>query len=319
MTPAISVVIPTFRRLPLLRRAVESVKAQTFSDWELIISTDDPTDLATHAFLSEEASRDSRIRLSVNPGPPGQASNLNNGLRLARGTWIKPLFDDDRLLPECLSVFHSATARFPDVVLAGCLAQRYRDGRLVRTDRAPTRAYMEVVKQEHAHLAMYLQDFECGSMPTQMLVRADAVVGKAWMPQDTRLVSGIDQLWFAEILRHGDRLHLAAVLVEEHQGQHETVTSKARPEDLDNDSILIREYLRDLVPTHVKKPPPHVIKEMVYGVRGLHRCLQGRFYEGMCLLKRVRTAAAIRLIGQWTARKLAPGYFCATPRLRYYD
>ena len=44
--PTVTVVIPTFNRLALLREAVESVKAQAFHDWELLVVDDgspDPT------------------------------------------------------------------------------------------------------------------------------------------------------------------------------------------------------------------------------------------------------------------------------------
>ncbi len=317
--PAVSVVIPTYRRASLLRRAIASVKEQTLCDWEVVVSCDDPTDMETLAYLSLEAQKDARIRFVVNRGCRGQAANLNNCLRLARGHWIKPLFDDDRLLANCLEVFHRIVQRFPSVVLAGCLAKRFRSGRLARVDRASPRAFVEIVKQKHAHLAMYLQDFECGSMPTQMLIRADVVAAGAVMPDDERLVSGIDQLWFADILRHGDRLHLSAVLVEEHQGDHETVTSLSRCEDLDNDSILIREYLEPLIPIQLTPPPLEEVKQMVYGVRGLHRLTQFKVREGTRLLKRVKSWNAAKLVAGWVGRKAFPGRFSVTPRERYYE
>ena len=38
--PFITIAIPTYRRLPMLRRAIESVLAQTFTDWEMVVSDD---------------------------------------------------------------------------------------------------------------------------------------------------------------------------------------------------------------------------------------------------------------------------------------
>lgn len=315
--PRISVIIPTHRRVSLLKHAIASVTAQTFGDWEMIVSVDDTSDRESLDYLERYALGEPRLRLTVNPGPHGQAGNVNHCLRLAQGQWIKPLFDDDRLLPNCLERFYSTISRFPEVALAGCLAKRYRRGRLSHVDRSPTRAYIEIVEQRHAHLAMYLQDFECGSMPTQMLIRADTVAKGALMPENSRLVSGIDQLWFADILRHGDRLHLAEVLVEEHQGTHETVTSRAGWEDLDNDSIYIRTYVGGLIPADVPRPSLEQVQQMAFGVRGLHRFFNRRFFEGVRLLSRVRSLVAVKLLAGWLARKLFSGYFCVTPRNRY--
>src|SRR5262245_51777211 len=48
--PTVSIILPTFNRLKYLRRAVDSVFAQSFADWELIVA-DDGSDEATRAFL----------------------------------------------------------------------------------------------------------------------------------------------------------------------------------------------------------------------------------------------------------------------------
>ena len=46
MTPAVSIILPTFNRLELLRSSMDSVLSQTFRDWELIIA-DDGSDVLT--------------------------------------------------------------------------------------------------------------------------------------------------------------------------------------------------------------------------------------------------------------------------------
>lgn len=49
--PFITVAIPTYRRLPMLRRAVESVFAQTFTDWEMVGSDDETPQEKRGSFL----------------------------------------------------------------------------------------------------------------------------------------------------------------------------------------------------------------------------------------------------------------------------
>jgi len=312
----ISVIIPTFKRLELLKRAVASVLVQTYADWELIISDDEEPAGATWDYLCHLENTDARIRVFRNTSAHGQAGNVNNALACAGGEWIKPLFDDDCLRPQCLEVFVKAVSRFPKVVLAGCLAYRYRNGKLHHVDRSPTISPIEIVEQHHVHLAMYLQDYECGTMPTQMFIKRSAVLAGGIMHDDGCFVSAIDQIWFAEILRHGDRMHLAVPLVEEYQGMCETVTSGSPRAKLDNDNLLLREYLHPLIPSWVEAPSVEVTKQMILGIRGLHRVYSGHFVEGLSLVNKVRSSAAVKLIMYWLLRKLFPGRFSVTPRIR---
>ena len=97
-TPEVSVVLPTYNRLPLLRKAVASVIGQTFSDWELIVVNDGSTD-DTREYL--EAIDDPRVR----PLPlehRGITSARNAGLRFVRGEWVAFHDSDDLWLPEKL-------------------------------------------------------------------------------------------------------------------------------------------------------------------------------------------------------------------------
>lgn len=100
MVPTVSVVIPTFNRGALLLEAVQSVIAQTWTDWELIVVDDGSTDCSLDTV---EALRDSRLRLVRlrHSGSPARARNA--GAAVARGEWIAFLDSDDRWRPEKLS------------------------------------------------------------------------------------------------------------------------------------------------------------------------------------------------------------------------
>jgi len=96
--PEVSIVLSTYNRLPLLRRSVDSVIAQTFRDWELIVVDDGSTD-GTREYL--EAIEDPRVRpIWLEHG--GVTSARNAGLRLARGKWVAFHDSDDLWLPEKL-------------------------------------------------------------------------------------------------------------------------------------------------------------------------------------------------------------------------
>jgi glycosyltransferase involved in cell wall biosynthesis len=99
--PTVSAVIPTYNRLPLLLAAVESVRAQTFGDWELIVADDGSTDGSAEAV---EALRDPRIRVLRLPRTGYAAVARNAGVRAARGEWVAFLDSDDVWLPQKLEV-----------------------------------------------------------------------------------------------------------------------------------------------------------------------------------------------------------------------
>jgi glycosyltransferase involved in cell wall biosynthesis len=97
--PDISVVIPTLRRPALLRRALDSVLAQTCGDFEVIVVVDGP-DEDTLAAL--RAVHDPRLRVLVNPQSLTAAGARNRGVAEARGQWVAFLDDDDAWLPHKL-------------------------------------------------------------------------------------------------------------------------------------------------------------------------------------------------------------------------
>src|ERR1700688_1532416 len=94
--PRVSILLPTYNRAALLRRAVQSVFRQSFPDWELIVLDDGSTD-GTEAMLKEFMGRDHRITTIRNPKNEnaGIAKFLDKGLAAAKGEYIARLDDDD--------------------------------------------------------------------------------------------------------------------------------------------------------------------------------------------------------------------------------
>ncbi|MEX0785020.1 MAG: glycosyltransferase family 2 protein [Dehalococcoidia bacterium] len=99
-TPRVSVVIPTYRRPESLLRAIESVLAQTFEDFELLV-VDDASRDRTRAVV--EGVRDARVRYVALPARQGPSQARNAGVELARSDWVAFLDDDDEWLAEYLA------------------------------------------------------------------------------------------------------------------------------------------------------------------------------------------------------------------------
>jgi glycosyltransferase involved in cell wall biosynthesis len=100
MTPTVSVILPVFNRLQYLRPAVESVLAQTLTDWELVIA-DDGSAAATRAYL-ETLERRPRTKIVwlAHTGNPSAVRNA--ALRAASGEYVAFLDSDDAWLPTKL-------------------------------------------------------------------------------------------------------------------------------------------------------------------------------------------------------------------------
>ncbi|MCZ7556463.1 MAG: glycosyltransferase [Bacteroidia bacterium] len=99
-SPLVSIILATWNRAPLLRRAIASVRAQRWKHWELIIVDDGSTD-GTQDLLAEVCRSDTRIKIfrHANAGP---ARSRNEGMRHARGDIVTFLDSDDEYLPEHL-------------------------------------------------------------------------------------------------------------------------------------------------------------------------------------------------------------------------
>ena len=115
--PAISVVLPVYNAEAYVREAVESILAQTFTDFELIIINDGSTD-DSGAILRELAARDTRIVLVERPND-GLVSALNDGLEMARAELIARMDADDVSMPERFALQHARMVQEPELAVLG--------------------------------------------------------------------------------------------------------------------------------------------------------------------------------------------------------
>ena len=102
-TPQVSVLMTAYNRESFIASAIESVLAQTFSDFELLI-VDDCSQDGTPDIARAYERLDSRIRVVVNERNLGDYCNRNRAADLARGALLKYHDSDDLMYPHCLSV-----------------------------------------------------------------------------------------------------------------------------------------------------------------------------------------------------------------------
>lgn len=101
MSSKISILMAVYNAAPYLRESIESIRRQTFKEWELIAIDDASTD-DSRAILSNYAEADPRIRLISLLHNGGQGKARNEGLRQAQGDYICFVDSDDCLAPDAL-------------------------------------------------------------------------------------------------------------------------------------------------------------------------------------------------------------------------
>jgi hypothetical protein len=101
-SPRISVLLTSHNRERYIAESIESVLAQSISDFELVICDDHSVD-RTAAIIDEYARRDSRIRVSINPRNLGDYANRRHVATLAQGRFLKYHDSDDVMYRHCLA------------------------------------------------------------------------------------------------------------------------------------------------------------------------------------------------------------------------
>ena len=102
--PQISVVVPVYNTEKYLSQCIDSILAQTFTDFELILINDGSSD-TSGKICDDYAQNDSRI-VVIHKENGGVSSARNNGLDSAKGEWIMFVDSDDYLSVGYLSAFH---------------------------------------------------------------------------------------------------------------------------------------------------------------------------------------------------------------------
>jgi glycosyltransferase involved in cell wall biosynthesis len=112
-SPLVTVIIPCFNRASIIAPAIESVRAQTFEDWELVVVDDGSSD-NLREMIGEFSATDPRIQLVCHDRNRGEPAARNTGIAAARGRFITFLDSDDEWLPEKLEHQVKAVLAAPD-------------------------------------------------------------------------------------------------------------------------------------------------------------------------------------------------------------
>lgn len=196
--PRVSICLPTYNYAQFLPRAVESVLAQTFTDFELLVFDDASSDNTVE--VMQPYLDDPRVELVVQETNQGLFANFNQSAERARGEFIKYLcaddFLDERFLERLLPLMED-----PDVEIATC-ANWLIDGsdNLTGEQIAPFgpggRVPAETAARELAEWHNVV------GMPTNTIVRRETLTAVGGF--DARFAPAADIHLWLKLLAHGD-------------------------------------------------------------------------------------------------------------------
>ncbi|MEO1431702.1 MAG: glycosyltransferase family 2 protein [Cyanobacteria bacterium J06633_8] len=204
-----SVVITTYNRLDLLKRAINSALNQTL-ECEVIVADDCSSD-GTCEYIENlrkqlPTQQQQRLVYITNSSNSGHAATVNAGITKAQGEWIKFLDDDDYLAPNCLEQMHEAIALCENAVICSCIAAQVNEFE-IEVRRTPTlgpgKAFY--IPQADIHFGMLLERLPFGT-PVQVACTREAFLRSGgW---DIKL-SGCDDIdsWI-RIAQFGDAIFI---------------------------------------------------------------------------------------------------------------
>ena len=119
----VSIIIPCYKQAQYLPEALDSVLAQTYTNWECVIVNDGSPD-NTEEIAKNYIERDARFKyiFQENSGP---SAARNNGIKNSHGEYLLPLDADDLIAPTYLEKAVDHFSHFPETKLVYCKAEKF--------------------------------------------------------------------------------------------------------------------------------------------------------------------------------------------------
>jgi glycosyltransferase involved in cell wall biosynthesis len=251
---SISVALPVYNGADYLREALDSVLAQDFADFELVVSDNCSTD-ETSAILAEYAARDARVRVSRAPAFLSQSANINRVVELCSGEWVKLFCHDDLMTKGCLKAIHRAVTE-RDAASVGLIgnseAWLFANGYLHDPHSTASRGAVHAARSEFYRGPEYISGMLKGQPSWGVPSVTTATVKKrAWM--ECRDFDGFysqgdvfgDTILWTHLLMKWDYLHVPEVLtINRIHGRQVAAAARKNCRMIEHSRLFYKGFLR---------------------------------------------------------------------------
>lgn len=188
-----SIIIPVYNVAPYLRECLDSVLAQTFTDWEAICVDDGSTD-GSGAILDEYAAKDKRFRV-IHQKNAGVSVARNVALDSIRGEWFLFLDGDDLLRNDALEIFAPyAISNECDGILVHPYIPSWRGGEV-----PPRKILTNVLVKNATREDLVFGPYAANGFPFSRIYRRD-VFASLRFPIGVKMAEDV-RFWFDALLR----------------------------------------------------------------------------------------------------------------------
>lgn len=153
-TPLVSIIVPIYNGLSTLGHCIESILAQSYTYFELLLVNDGSTD-NSGAICNDYARKDERVKV-IHQQNQGASLARRNGITQARGEYLAFVDADDFLEEDCLVRLIDALDLHPDVKIAACGVAKHRKGEAYVI---PSLDAVSVLDSDELHRRFFAYDF----------------------------------------------------------------------------------------------------------------------------------------------------------------
>ena len=200
----VSVIVPVYNAEGVVARGIDSILAQSYRDFEVILVDDGSKD-GSGAICDDYARRDSRVRV-IHQSNAGVSAARNAGLKAARGEWVTFVDSDDLVLDCFLSSLVNAAAMDEQIDLAYCGFAIVDRNMTVKTYQSATYVGNKALRQLFSSTNLL---YRCS--PWAKLFRL-SIIRDHGLEFDTRLHISEDRLFIYNYLQHVRGIATSSVL-----------------------------------------------------------------------------------------------------------